>query len=288
MLIETESGDQMYLDQAYRNNCDNDFADFPAPLLVLSCGHYRLKKLPILKTDRPQGRRDFQLLYIASGKAHFVFDQEEHILPAGSVVLIRPHEAQHYFYLAEEFPEVYWIHFSGTDVQTVLQPLGSATVFHTGVHPEYPPLFQAVIRELRLKKPFHQEILSFYLSQLILLICRHANEAKHPTDEIARAMQYFTKNYQQKISIEAYAKEHHMSVSKLIRSFKQYTGQTPMQYLLSIRMTNAQHLLEHTGYNISEIAAIVGLENPLYFSRLFKKRFGVSPLQYRNSKQNEF
>lgn len=56
---------------------------------------------------------------------------------------------------------------------------------------------------------------------------------------------------------------------------------TPAQYIQSLRMTNAQYLLEQSANNVSEIANIVGYDNPLYFSRLFKKHFGVSPAQYR-------
>ena len=74
-----------------------------------------------------------------------------------------------------------------------------------------------------------------------------------------------------------------MSVSWFIRSFKQYAGTTPMQYLVERRMANAQVLLETTSYNISEIAALVGYDNPLYFSRIFRKQKGMSPSEYRKT-----
>ena len=56
---------------------------------------------------------------------------------------------------------------------------------------------------------------------------------------------------------------------------------SPMQYLLTIRMNNAASLLESTDYSMAEISAIVGYDNPLYFSRLFKKQNRVSPSEYR-------
>jgi len=96
------------------------------------------------------------------------------------------------------------------------------------------------------------------------------------------AVRYFHENYQKTISIEDYASENHMSVSWFIRNFKEYTGSTPAQYLLSLRISNAQTLLETTSYNITEIASIVGYDNPLYFSRLFKKQSGMSPSEFRN------
>ena len=72
-----------------------------------------------------------------------------------------------------------------------------------------------------------------------------------------------------------------MSVSWFIRNFKEYTGSTPTQYLLSLRISNAQSLLESTSYQVAEIADIVGYSNPLYFSRLFKKQCGVTPTEFR-------
>ena len=78
-----------------------------------------------------------------------------------------------------------------------------------------------------------------------------------------------------------------MSVSWFIRNFKEYTSSTPAQYLLSLRISNAQTLLENTAYNITEIANIVGYDNPLYFSRLFRKQCGMSPSEFRKQLQKD-
>ena len=59
-----------------------------------------------------------------------------------------------------------------------------------------------------------------------------------------------------------------------------------MQYILSLRLANAQSLLDTTDYTVTQIAALVGYENPLYFSRLFKKHLGMSPQTYRNRRRS--
>ena len=75
---------------------------------------------------------------------------------------------------------------------------------------------------------------------------------------------FFSENYNQNISIDDYAASRGMSVSWFIRNFKKYTGSTPMQFIVGIRINNAQMLLETTTYSINEISKIVGYDNQLY------------------------
>ena len=102
-------------------------------------------------------------------------------------------------------------------------------------------------------------------------------------EEIEVAVAYFNENYNTKVSVDDYAESLHISTNWFIRNFKQYMKISPAQYILSLRMVNAQSLLENTEYNIGEIAEIVGYDNPLCFSWVFKKEYGVSPAQYRKN-----
>ncbi len=94
----------MYTNNAYMNNSTVDRKDKSKPLVITMCGTYKLYTKPKLPTWRPRGRLDFQLLYIAAGKAHFHFgsDTEETIVPAGHMVLYRPKEPQKYEYYAND------------------------------------------------------------------------------------------------------------------------------------------------------------------------------------------
>ena len=103
-------------------------------------------------------------------------------------------------------------------------------------------------------------------------------------EEIEMAVSYFNENYNTKISVAQYAESLHISTNWFIRNFKQHMKISPAQYLLSLRMVNAQSLLENTDYSVGEVAEIVGYDNQLYFSRVFKKEYGVSPAQYRKQR----
>ena len=78
-----------------------------------------------------------------------------------------------------------------------------------------------------------------------------------------------------------YAREHGGSVSWFIRDVRESVGVPPMRYITDLRLNEARMLLESTVYPIAEIADMVGYDNPLYFSRLFRSRFGQPPSRYR-------
>ncbi len=284
----------MYINSGYLNNSLLDFQDTDNPLTIGSCGTYFLQSYPKLQTCRPNGRVDYQLLYISAGTAHFYFDNEtnEIIVPSGTMVLYRPGEFQKYEYYGTEQTEVYWLHFTGNDIPAILQDYGimdDMRVFYAGVSLEYAALFKRIIIELQRCHPGYPEMLVLLFRQMLLLISRQLTRERIPGNgymdmEMDLATQYFNDNYHTDICIEKYAASRGMSVSWFIRNFKQYTGSTPMQYLVSIRITNAQLLLETTSYTISEISHIVGYDNPLYFSRLFHKQKGIPPSAYRKNK----
>lgn len=287
----------MYINAAYLNNSLIDFKDKSKPLIVGSCGTYRLYKHPRLPTHRPRGRLDFQILYIASGKVHFYFENSETdtIVPAGNMVIYRPKEPQRYVYYGADQTEVFWVHFTGGNVKNILRSYGiqdNMRIINTGTSPEYTRLFKQMIQELQRCQTDYKDLLVLLLQQLFISIHRqitkeHKLKNEYLDSEMEIAMQYFNDHYNTEINIEEYAASRGMSVSWFIRNFKLYTNTTPMQYIVFLRIANAQMLLETTNYNVTEIGNIVGYDNPLYFSRIFRKQKGISPSEYRKGRRTE-
>lgn len=280
----------MFVNSGYLHDSRAPIKDKSRPLIVTSCGTYRLKTVKRLPTWRPKGRLDYQLLYIVSGKGHFYFHGEDRVVYAGRMVLIQPRQEQHYEYFGEDKPEVYWVHFTGSDVKNILRSYNipmDDPIFYSGASSTYSYLFKEMIHELQNCKTGYEDLLTMYLRQIFLLVQRTRQEER-PTvstyiqEEMEFARRYFNEHYNEPISIQEYAESRNMSVCYFQRNFKQIVKHTPMQYLLTIRVNNAASLLETTDYSMAEIAAIVGYEDPLYFSRLFRKIKGVSPRDYRN------
>lgn len=285
----------MYINVAYVDDDNPNLEDLSVPLRINNCGYYRVHTTPVIETPHPEGRNDYQLLYIAAGKGHFYFkgSKEETIVPKGNMILFRPKEPQVYYYYAEDKTEVYWVHFTGSQVEEFLDHYElpkDENVFFTGISPDYPWIYNQIIRELQLQRVNYEELLRILLRHILLTINRYIKEqAQTGTDiinDMERAAHYFRENYTKNISIEQYAAEHLMSVNWFILSFKNVMKMTPMQYILSLRIAVAKGLLENSNKNINEISDAIGYDNPLYFSRLFKKHTGYSPSQYKklNSK----
>lgn len=282
----------MYINSAFLNDSLLNYKDTKNPISISSCGNYRQITVNQLPTYRPRGRLDYQLIYIASGAAHFYFKKNdtETIIPTGTFVLFRPREYQKYIYYGSDHTEAYWIHFSGTNVKNILREYNiddDTHIFRTGTQFVYSEIFKNIISEIQQKKTGFELLIEAYLKQLFVLISRNKEYVEDDSksyiqNEVRLAQEYFNDNYAKDISIDDYAASRGMSISWFIRSFKQSTGITPLQYILSQRIINAQILLESTDYSINEISSLVGYDNQLYFSRLFSKQKGMSPREYRN------
>lgn len=283
----------MQVNSAYLNNHIPEIIDNEKPLVVTSCGNYRMKTRDVFETRRDKGRKDYQLLYIASGKSHFFIDGKEHILTAGHMVIFHPDEPQHYKYYKEDRTSVYWVHFTGSQVEKILEHyniIRSEKIIYSGTSPDFQWLFGQIIQELQLCRKQYDEMLTLLLRNIFILIRRSLEINKKFTDtmekEVSYAIYYFRDNFNKEINVDEYAQSLNISVSWFIRCFRQITGMTPLQYVINLRISNAQMLLETSDYTISQIAESVGYENALYFSRLFHKQTGISPKEYRKkSKQ---
>ncbi|MBN2982888.1 MULTISPECIES: response regulator transcription factor [Cohnella] len=91
-------------------------------------------------------------------------------------------------------------------------------------------------------------------------------------------------HYGEGLSLQEFASRHHISVGHMSRLFKNETGVSFSDYLTDFRLEKARSLLLEDRLSLSEIGAMVGYEDPKYFSQLFKKKYGASPNKWRMEK----
>ena len=289
-------GKDLYVNSGYLFNTRVPFKEKKLPLRILSAGTYQLFTWPKLPTWRPKGRVDWQIIYIAAGEGHFILNGQEVVVPAGNMVLYQPKQQQKYFYYGKDRTQVWFVHFTGRQVKSILKhyeiPL-DGYILHTGISREYEECFRKMRDELIKCSWGYEEMLTYLFRELMLMIHRRMTEAMPQVsgfiqEEIDRAKAYFEEHYNEEISIEQYAASRSMSTSWFNRSFRGALGTSPMKYILDIRIRNAQVLLETTDYSIANIASVIGYDNPMYFSRMFRKAKGLSPAKYRKTYREKF
>ncbi|MCL6660089.1 helix-turn-helix domain-containing protein [Paenibacillus amylolyticus] len=101
------------------------------------------------------------------------------------------------------------------------------------------------------------------------------------SDMVDVVVSYISSHYRQNLELKELAALAGCSVRQLQRRFKQEKQLGPMEYVIQLRMENASRMLHHTDASIGEIADKMGYRDMYYFSRAFKKYYGVPPLRYR-------
>ena len=105
-------------------------------------------------------------------------------------------------------------------------------------------------------------------------------------NNIRLVIDYIQENYQRLLTIQELAGLLHLSEPYFMRFFKKHTGMTCVDYMNDYRMERAVELLQTTNLSIMEISMQVGMHNISYFNRLFKKKYQMTPKEYRKGTEN--
>lgn len=131
-----------------------------------------------------------------------------------------------------------------------------------------------------LELKFKELLFNIFLDPANSGLLAYANSIRHQ-DKIP-LWQIMESNYMFNLTIGQFARMAHRSVSAFKKEFFQYYHTTPGKWLTQKRLQHAKLLLETSKKSVSEIAFSSGFENLSHFSRIFKEKYGVSPLQYQN------
>lgn len=238
--------------------------------------------------NRPNGRGDFLLFYVAKGKELFYLGNET-IAQEGSFIIFRPHEKQEHIYTDNQTGEFYYIHFNAPE-EFDLFGLQSSRVYHTQKSTNICDLFEEIISELQTKRPVYEKIcVSKFFNILSLLersIANEANPQSQYANKIFFVIQKMNREYDKNHSLEEYASMCNMSKFHFLRVFKEITGISPIEYRNQIKIDHAKEFLENTTASVSEIGSKVGYPSDSYFCDAFKNKTGLSPGQYRRKIRN--
>jgi len=150
-------------------------------------------------------------------------------------------------------------------------------------------VLNGMLYELAQKEPGYELFLKLKLEEIILFLSRKYSQISIPKAKslvrIGKAIHFIETNFHNNIYIQQLAELSFMSIRNFQRIFKDATGLSPNDFLLELRIQHSSKLLTETDSAIYNVSEQVGIADWFYFSKAFKKKFGVSPLAYR--KQNK-
>lgn len=237
---------------------------------------------------REEGRVDYHLLYVVKGRCTVTHSGAEQLLGAGEYALYFPGERQKYFFPAGEDTVTLWLHFTGVGVASLLQSLAIRSgVFRAERAEVVEKLLQKIIRYSFLNTPQYSVAAVGYLLQLLSALSSGQGELPVLSGVVERALFAIRESDCVTPSIPALAESLGISAGRLSHLFKSQVGMGIKQYALKLKNEKAKELLDATDLPIGEVATLLGFDDPLYFSRNFKKQNGMSPKEYKRKKIKE-
>ncbi|VGO13583.1 HTH-type transcriptional activator RhaR [Pontiella desulfatans] len=231
----------------------------------------------------------YTLVYITRGGGTFESRSGgAHTINEGDLFMVHPDEWHCYQPDPATGWDEYWVEFDGEQARRIMghdEFSLKKPVHSIGADDQILRLFIEIAEATQTQSPGFEHIIATQASQIVARILarlRYSSaEARETETLIRQARLHILKNAEQSIDFPELAGELGISYSAFRHRFKQITGLPPGQYQIQIRLNKARRLLRNSPLSVADIAAQLGFESIYYFSRLFKKKTGISPLHYR-------
>ncbi len=236
------------------------------------------------------------MIFVANGQGYVEFGNSREPIPLtkGDMVTIFPKMRYHYYTNPEDPWEIIWVSFKGTHAVSYIQDIGitpSNCVIRSVLSHSVHRTLMIIINTLGDPDDGPRLAATGSLYMLFAYLREHIDKTQRISENlrqdvaVMKATHFIEENYQLDLDVEMLCHHVNYSRSYLSRLFKAETGMTIPEYISTIRVARAKHLLTESQIPMREVAASVGINDPFYFSKIFKKHTGISPSEYRAENQ---
>ncbi|MDD5934099.1 MAG: AraC family transcriptional regulator [Clostridiales bacterium] len=261
-------------------------------------------KMRMTKQTSYHSHSDFtEVTYILSGKSKYRIDDIYYELKAGDLIVCNPGVYHQNVLIDGEEPAVEFctgfrdFQFRNMPENTIdLGEHGHVLRLSASTKREISRICYDMLAENEDNQVGKCFMLKALLIQLLMLLMREITELPANTQKgcnfetysksyaVKRIINYLMENYEHKISLDQIAHNMYLSPVYISKIFKEETGESPINYLIKIRLEKAKEILEEgSNGSIKSIANQIGYDDVYHFSKLFKKYYGVSPQHYRKN-----
>ena len=233
---------------------------------------------------------EYQVIYITNGQGIFEsesFSQAK--VKAGTLIILFPNEKHRYKPDSNTGWDEYWVGIKGVIIDNLLSAgyLSPDNPCHyIGFNDGIISLYNLIIEKTKQERSGYQPFISGIVLHLIgnchSIIKQSIVENSEEEVIIDRARLLFRSNINNAYSPEQAAKELNVGYSWFRKRFKSYTGLSPGQYYLQLKIEKAKDLLTNSNMRIKEISIELNFDSTLYFYKMFKEKTGFNPTDYRD------
>ena len=267
---------------------------------------YSGEPLPVVLYDKVSNRRKrsevhchnhYEMYYLLDGKTKYFIGDELFEIESGDIVFVPKglfHETDSENCHKNERILIFFDDSTFTpQTEYILRELCNNRVIHISNNnsERIERLFIRIRNEFERNEMYSQTLLNIYILELATLICRHKVDYKPSSgsinEDIYKISQYIRTNYSKDITLKSLSHDFAMSESHLSRRFKEVSGIGINEYITYVRIMNAEKLLRNRKMPITKVAAACGFNDSNYFSTVFKRIKGITPLKYSKSNYDD-
>lgn len=219
----------------------------------------------------------YELVYYVTGTGAMQLDGRQLLYKPGALTLTRPHfdhDERH-----DEYTDVIFFGFVYDDHPVPL-PNG---LYQDSANGEILDLVLKMKQELLERQLYHEARVNLMMNEIIVLLGRSVNAGLplQQPEKLLYARRYMDENFAQPVNLRTLAEISGYSEDHFRHLFKKQTGLPPAQYVIRKRLEAARKMLLSTSASVSEIGSDSGFSTTSQFIELFKREWGVTPLQFR-------
>ncbi len=259
-------------------------------LYITDMGYYPKAKGHLC--EREHGADQHILIYCLEGNGWVHLNNETFELSSGNFILI-PSGVGHIYGCEEKKAwTIFWLHFSGSlsiEIINIMLQQNNSLIGSVSLSEKRQALFDEIYANLERGYSienliYANQCLGHYLLSFIYSDRYTKVDMKNKQDIINQSINYMQKNISSTIELQDLASLVNLSSSHYSMVFRKKTGFPPIEYFNQLKVQKACQYLLFTDLRIKEIASKTGFFDPYYFSRLFTKIMGISPNEYRTTR----
>ena len=241
----------------------------------------------------PHTHNHMELFYIVGGRGQFLIQDQLYPVNANNLVIINPNVPHTEVSLNAQPLEYIVLGIEGVELASSEQSDGRFSMLDHFESVEISGCLRNILREMEQKSTGYEDVCQAYMEILIIRLMRSTalSVPAQPQQisanrQCAAVKRYIDQHFKETLTLDQLAEEAHMNKFYLSHAFKQEFGVSPINYLISCRIEESKYLLAETDLSISQIAQLLNFSSPSYFSQVFRRTQGVSPVEFRQSTKN--